>query len=191
MRSATFDDLEQREIGVRRLLAVEPFRTGAIEHLLEVAEEFRHAALAKSGRALRGRGLLIFVVFPEADRVVRVVHLRDVVRDRQLQLMRPQPAGFVLGREPVPPAEKQQDVGSLADDELAGLEIGRRERNRAPVCAVERFVERLFAAAFVFGGAPTRRRRSGTETASRSASCIRSTKRRSAKFRAVRRTNRR
>ena len=51
--------------------------------------------------------------------------------------------------------EKQQDVRGLPDDELAGPEIGRRERNHARMRSVERFVERIFAAAFVFGSRAT------------------------------------
>jgi hypothetical protein len=42
--------------------------------------------------------------------------------------MHPQPSGLVAGREAEPPAEVEQDVGGLADDELAGLEERRRKR---------------------------------------------------------------
>ena len=49
------------------------------------------------------------------------------------------------------PAQEEQDVRSLRDDEIASLQIRRRERDRARMRPVERFPERLFAAAFVLG----------------------------------------
>jgi hypothetical protein len=148
-----FHDLEQGQIDVGRPLTIHPLAATALQDLLEVAEELRHAALAKGRSALRGFRLLILVILAHADGVVRVVHFREQVRDRQLQLVRPQPAGFVLGREPVVLADEQQDVGSLCDDELTGFEIRRGERNRAWMYSIERVVERLFATAFVFGQA--------------------------------------
>jgi len=96
---------------------------------------------------------LILVVLADADRMMRVVHLGEEVRDGQLHLMGPQQTTFIFGREAVTAAEKQQDVRGLRDDELASFEIRRRERNRAWMRAVERSVERLFAAAFVLGQA--------------------------------------
>ena len=57
-----------------------------------------------------------------------IVNFDDEIGERELQLMRPQPAGFRARREIVPLAEEQQDIGGLADDELAGLEERRREQ---------------------------------------------------------------
>src|SRR5262249_46415052 len=58
--------------------------------------------------------------------------------DRELQLVGPQPHGFVAGREPVACAEKEKDVRGLADDELAALEERRRERRMLDAFAVEK-----------------------------------------------------
>lgn len=88
------------------------------------------------GRALGGLRLLIFVVQAAADRVMRVVDFGDEIGDRQLQLVNPQPAGFVVGREPEPRAEEQQDVRGLPDDYVAGFQERRRERHAFGLRAV-------------------------------------------------------
>src|SRR6185436_12950712 len=107
-----FDDLEQRQVSVRRLLAVYPLRAGTLQDPFEVAEKLRYAALAKSRRALCSCGLLILVVLVQADRVMCVVHLRHEVGDRQLQLVRPEPPGFAFRREAMASAQKEQYVRS-------------------------------------------------------------------------------
>src|SRR5262249_59517583 len=57
-----------------------------------------------------------------------VVDQHHEVGDGELQLMHPQSSGLVAGREVKPAAEVEEDVGGLADDELAGLEERRRKR---------------------------------------------------------------
>src|SRR5262245_64741169 len=56
-----------------------------------------------------------------------VVNLFNKVRDRELQLMRPQPARLVLGREAMTRPQIEEDVRSLADQEPASLQERRRE----------------------------------------------------------------
>src|SRR4051794_41972847 len=60
--------------------------------------------------------------------VVRLVHK---IGDRQLQLMRPQPARFVPRCEAVVSAEVEQDVGGLSDDQFPRLQERRRKRRGA------------------------------------------------------------
>src|SRR5262249_46927199 len=68
------------------------------------------------------------------------------VGDGELQLMHPQPSGLVAGREAEPPAEVEEDVGGLADDELAGLEERRRKRRTRAASAFDEFHHRGNAA---------------------------------------------
>src|SRR3954447_20341372 len=56
-----------------------------------------------------------------------VMNLFDKVRDRKLQLMCPQPARLVLGREAMARAEIEEDVRGLADQEPSSLQERRRE----------------------------------------------------------------
>ena len=63
--------------------------------------------------------------------MVAVVHFDDQVGDGQLQLMRPQAARLVVRHQPQARPEKQQDVGGLADQQIASLQVGRRERRAA------------------------------------------------------------
>ena len=60
-----------------------------------------------------------------------VVNFQHEIRDRELQLMHHSLPGFRLRRQPMARAEIEQDVGGLADHELAGLEERRRKRRRA------------------------------------------------------------
>ena len=60
--------------------------------------------------------------------------------------MRPQPARLVARRQPEARAEIEQDVGGLADDELAGLEERRRERRARDARAVDELHHRRHAA---------------------------------------------
>src|SRR5262245_54963586 len=75
-----------------------------------------------------------------------VVNLFDKVRDRELQLMRPQPARLVLGRETMARAEIEQDVRGLADQEPASLQERRRERRIFLALAFEQRHDRTVAA---------------------------------------------
>src|SRR5437762_3443466 len=60
--------------------------------------------------------------------MMRVADLHHQIRDRELQLMRPQLPGFVLRREAEPRPEIEQDIRGLRDDALAGFQDRRRER---------------------------------------------------------------
>ena len=60
--------------------------------------------------------------------------------------MHPQPPRLVARRKPEAPAEIEQDVGGLADDELAGLEERRRERRARDARAVDELHHRRHAA---------------------------------------------
>src|ERR1700756_3713323 len=60
--------------------------------------------------------------------------------------MHPQPSGLVARRKAEPPAEIKQDVGGLADDELAGLEERRRKRRTRAASALDEFHHRGNAA---------------------------------------------
>ncbi len=59
--------------------------------------------------------LLLMIVQAACDRVMHVVDLRHKIRDGQLQLMRPQPAGLGLRNQTQPRTQVQQDVGGLGD----------------------------------------------------------------------------
>src|SRR6185436_1607817 len=75
-----------------------------------------------------------------------VVNLFDKVRDRELQLMRPQPARLVLGREAMTRAEIEEDVRGLADQEPASLQERRREWRMFLALAFEQRHDRSVAA---------------------------------------------
>ena len=59
--------------------------------------------------------------------MVRVVDFDQEVGDGQLKLVHPQPAGFALRRKTVMRAQKEQDIRGLAEEQLAGLQKGRRK----------------------------------------------------------------
>jgi len=59
---------------------------------------------------------------------MRVVRLIDDIRDCQLQLMRPQPTGFVARREAESPPEVKQDVCGLRDEYVSIFEERWGER---------------------------------------------------------------
>src|SRR5882724_2316056 len=75
-----------------------------------------------------------------------VVNLLDKVRDRELQLMRPESARLVLGREAMARAEIEEDVRGLADQEPASLQEWRRERRIFLALAFEQRHDRIVAA---------------------------------------------
>jgi hypothetical protein len=60
--------------------------------------------------------------------MMAVVNLGDKIRNRQLQLMRPQSAGLLFRREAQARTEKNQNVCGLSDDQLTGFQKRRRER---------------------------------------------------------------
>src|SRR5262245_25994749 len=122
------DDLEQREVRIGELAADEIGAAAVGEYALEIAQEFRQAIAPEILRRELRRGALLFVIEIAGDRVMGVVDQHHEVGDGELQLMHPQSSGLVAGREVKPAAEVEEDVGGLADDELAGLEERRRKR---------------------------------------------------------------
>jgi len=81
-----------------------------LEHPLEVAKVFRDAVRDEISGAPLSFGALILVIEARGDRVMGVVRLVDDIGNRQLQLIRPQPTGFVARREAESPAEVKQDI---------------------------------------------------------------------------------
>src|SRR5262245_32528861 len=75
-----------------------------------------------------------------------VVNLLDKVRDRELQLVCPQPARLVLGREAMARAEIKEDVRGLTDQESASLQERRREWWTFLALAFEQRHDRTIAA---------------------------------------------
>ena len=69
----------------------------------------------KSAARRRGFGLLVLVIEARGDRVMRVVGLVDEIGDRQLQLMRPQPARPRRAARGRAAPEIEQDVRGLRD----------------------------------------------------------------------------
>ncbi len=144
------DHLRHRQVRVRQLRSDEPAASAgvALEHRLEVTEKFRQPVVEEVPRAALRRLFLLLVVQAAADRVMRVVNLVDEVGDRQLELMRPEPAVVVVRRQPQPGAEIQQDVRGLADRHLAVLQKRRRERRSFDARAGQHALQRRHAAAF-------------------------------------------
>src|SRR4051812_48658534 len=122
------DDLEQTKVCVSEGAPDQPAGLVALEHLLEIAKELRRALLEKFRRPAPGFLLLVLIVEPDADRMMRVVRFHHEIRQRELQLMRPQAAFFALRRKAVALAEKEKDVRGLPDQELAGFQEGRGKR---------------------------------------------------------------
>ncbi len=102
------------------------------QHALEVGEELRQARGAEVGGTTLRFLPLFLVVEAAADRMVAVVNFAEQVGNGQLQLVSPASSGRVGGRQAQPRSEKLQDVGRLADQLPAGLEVGWRIR-RVPV----------------------------------------------------------
>ena len=74
--------------------------------------------------------------------MMRVMNLNQEIRDRELQLVHPQTATLVPRRESMTSAEKQQDVGRLANDEPTGLQKRRCERRMRDAFAVQKAHQR-------------------------------------------------
>ena len=71
--------------------------------------------------------LLVLEIEVGRDRVMRVVNLRDEIRDRELQPMGEDAACLILRREPELGAEIVENVGDMRDDDLAVAQERRRE----------------------------------------------------------------
>ena len=65
---------------------------------------------------------LVLVIQSGRDRMVRVVRLDDEVGERQLELMRPEPARVRFWCKAVPVPEEWPDVGGLPDEAPPRLE---------------------------------------------------------------------
>ena len=124
-------DLEQREIDIADAAAGDPGAAAALQQPLEIAKIFRHALLPEFIGALFGRPALVLVIQRRPERMMGVMDFDDKIRDRQLQLMQPQPSRFGFRREAMARPEIEQDVGGLPDHEFARFEERRRERRRA------------------------------------------------------------
>src|SRR6516165_8579007 len=140
------DDLEQRQVRIGELAADEIGAAAVCEHALEIAQEFRQAVAPEIFGGELCRRALLFVIEVAGDRMMGVVDQHHEVGDGELQLMHPQPSGLVAGREAEPPAEVKQDVGGLADDELAGLQKRRRKRRTRAASGLDEFHHRGNAA---------------------------------------------
>ncbi len=93
----------------------------------EVAQELRRSLGQEAVRALRGFGLLIFVVEAGADGMVGVVDLVHEIGDGEHELVSGDPGGLVVGDEAVARGEVLEDVGRLGDHQRSADEEGRGE----------------------------------------------------------------
>ena len=78
--------------------------------------------------------------------MMSVVRFVDEVGQRELELVRPQAPCFVLRREVVVLAEKQQDIRGLTDQALAGLQERWRERRIRESFLVQQLKHAVLAA---------------------------------------------
>lgn len=127
--------LEEEQIDICKGLAVDPrpvsTRLG-VEQSLNVAEKLGGALVDKHLGALLGLVLLVLVELRRGDRVMSVMHLiGESIEDRQSRLVEVVKRGLgrrrrqaELGRE------IDEDVGRLADDDIAVPEGGRGEHRR-------------------------------------------------------------
>lgn len=128
--------LPEHQIRIRQLPPIEPLPalTGlALQHALEVAEEFGKTVRGVVGGFPLGFLLLLLVVRGYGDRVVRVVRfVTQPIQRRQRQLV--DVVGGVpiaLGpREAELRAQVEEDVGRLAEEQVAVPERRRRQWRR-------------------------------------------------------------
>ena len=88
------DDLEQRQVCIGEVVADEIRTAALLHHALEIAQEFRQPIAPEVFRGDLGGGALLFVIEIAGNRVMRVVDQHHEVRDRELQLVHPQPSGL-------------------------------------------------------------------------------------------------
>src|SRR6185437_3088137 len=101
------NDLELRQIGIAEPRADEVLVAGriALEHALEIVEEFGRAVPEEiAGAALRF-GPLILVIEAAGDRMMGIMCLDHEVGDGELKLVRPEASGFAGRRQAVARAE--------------------------------------------------------------------------------------
>ena len=131
--------LEQHQIGIRQLPAIQPRPAPALlplQHILEMRKELRKPVPGVLFRLPLALLLLVLVAQHRRDGVVRVVRLvRQAVQDGQRQAVDVVEARPLGGREPVAGRDVLEDVGRLADGEVAVAEDGRREEGRVDFAA--------------------------------------------------------
>src|SRR5262249_8213674 len=130
-------DLEQREIDIAQPAPEHIGAAARAQQALEIAQVFRHAVTPEITGAALGCRPLLLVIEPPRHRMMGIVNLGGEVSDGELQLMQPQPRGLVARRKRKPRAEIKEDIGGLADDELAGLQERRRVGRALDAFAVE------------------------------------------------------
>src|SRR5690606_22863889 len=115
------DDLKERQVGIGQSAAGQVRTAARVQHAIEVAEKLRRAAFPEILCAPVRLRLLVFVIVIRSDRMVRVVDLDEESRERELNLMRPQPPRRRRRCEAVAHAKKEQDVRSLTYPALPGF----------------------------------------------------------------------
>ncbi len=95
--------------------------------------------------ALLRLAALVFVIEVDRDRVMGVVRLADEVGDRELELIDPEPHRLLARGEILARAQKEKNVGGLADEELAAFEERRSEWRMRDALAVEQRQHRRHA----------------------------------------------
>src|SRR6266571_4944877 len=105
-------------------LARVPF---ALQDRFKVPQELRQAVLSKIGGPALGLSLLLFIIKISTNRMMAVVHFDQPVGDGELQLVQPQPPGFILRRESEARPEIEQNVRGLRDQQPAGSQERRRK----------------------------------------------------------------
>src|SRR5438477_11203643 len=124
------NELKQRQVAIADPPAdqIAVARRVALDDPFEIAEIFRNAVGEKIGGAAARFLPLVLVIEGRGDRLMRIVGFVDDIGDRQLQLMRPEPARLVARREPVAPPETEEVIGGMLDRYLAILEKWRGAR---------------------------------------------------------------
>src|SRR6478752_3125497 len=92
----------------------------AVQDFLEPSEELRDAVLAEILGPAERDVLLVFVVEVSRYRMVSVMRFVHQIRDGELDLLGPDAAGRIPGREIMLGAEIEQDRRRLADQQIAG-----------------------------------------------------------------------
>ena len=96
-------------------------------------------------RALLRLAALVLVIEVDRDRVVGVVGLDHEVGDGELELIDPQPLFLLTWSQVLACAQKEKNIGGLADEELAAFEERRREWRMRDAPAVEQRQHRRHA----------------------------------------------
>ena len=122
--------LEQHQIRIGQLAAVQVFASLVLlQHLFEMTQEFGEAVVCVIVRSLDGGVFLVLVVVANGNGMVGLVRfVGEAIQRRQGQLIDAVDCvGVVGGDEAESGAEVEEDVGELAEVEVAVLEDWRRE----------------------------------------------------------------